>query len=71
MSIEEKIEKIKNIVSSGYQSHHCGWTEFRSEGNYSDVFSDGNDCGVSTVLYEIGCILEMELEEPEEQDYEY
>lgn len=43
----------------------------RSSGNESDVFCDGYDCGISNAAYEIGCILGMELEEPEEQDYDF
>ena len=65
------IEEIKQIVNSRYKSYKCGWTEQRSEGNYSDVFSDGYDCGESTTLYEIGTILGMKLEDPEEQEYDY
>lgn len=69
--MEKSIEKIKDFINSNYNSYACGWTEFRSQGNSSDVFSDGFECGVSQTLYEIGCTLGMELEEPEEQDYDY
>ena len=68
---DKMIAEIKEIVSNKYQAYKCGWTEQRSEGNSSDVFSDGYDCGESSILYEIGIILGMKLEDPEEQDYDY
>lgn len=70
MNEQQMIEEIKQIVNDRYQSYKCGWTEQRSEGNYMDVFSDGCNCGESSILYEIGYILGMELEEPEEPEYD-
>lgn len=67
----ERLERIKELINGRYSSHHCGYTEMRSEGNGNDVFQDGLDCGTSSILYEIGCILGMDLEDPEEQDFEY
>lgn len=69
--MEEMINQIKELVNNRYASYKCGWTEQRSEGNYSDCFWDGCGCGESSVLYEIGSILGMKLEEPEEQEYNY
>lgn len=67
----EQIEKIKKLIEDRYNSAYCGYTEFRSEGNFSDVFQDGYDCGESQLLYEIGCLLGMELEDPDEQEYDF
>lgn len=69
--MEKQIEKIKELIKRRYSARHCGYTEQRSEGNFSDVFEDGTQCGESQILYEIGVLLGMELEEPEEQDYDY
>lgn len=71
--INKWIKKLKNKliewVKNNYSPKACGYTEMRSSGNESDVFCDGYDCGISNAAYEIGCILGMELKEPEEQDY--
>lgn len=68
-------EDIKNElvkwVKDTYDPSECGYTEFRSSGNATDVFNDGYSCGMSIAAYEIGCILGMELEEQEEQDYNF
>jgi hypothetical protein len=69
--MEEMINKIKEIINSRYSSRKCGWTSQRSEGNYDDCFDDGASYGESWLAHEIGCILGMELEEPEEPDYDY
>jgi len=68
---KEMIEKIKELVNRRYNAVKCGWTEQRSEGNSTDVFQDGYDCGESSVLYEIGIVLDMKLKDPEEQEYDY
>lgn len=58
--------KIKNWVKNNYKQYTTGWTYERSEGNYADCFYDGYDCTTSWAAYEIGVILGMELEEPDE-----
>lgn len=65
------IAKIKEIINSEYDSNACGYTSERSEGNYDDVFSDGYECGKSDLAYQIGILLNMELEEPQEQNYSW
>ena len=68
--MDKEIEnKLIEWVKNNYSPEACGYTEMRSSGNESDVFCDGYDCGISNAAYEIGCILSMELKEPEEQDY--
>ncbi|MFB0830784.1 hypothetical protein ACEU2D_14370 [Brevibacillus laterosporus] len=69
--MNEQIDKVKELIKNRYNPRYCGYTEMRSEGNYTDVFQDGCDCGESQVLYEIGCLLGMDLKEPEEQDFDY
>lgn len=69
--MEEMIEKIRELVNERYHPHRCGWTSQRSEGNYDDCFQDGCGSGESWLAYEIGEILGMKLEEPDEPDYDF
>lgn len=68
---EKIIRKIKKIIKENYDNEACGYTEERSEGNYNDVFSDGQKNGRSWLAYEIGCLLGMELAEPKEPEYSW
>ncbi len=69
--MDKKIEdKLKKWVEDTYNPIACGYTEFRSSGNESDIFNDGYFCGESEAAYTIGKILGMKLEEPAEQNYE-
>lgn len=63
----ELLEKLKKLVIDNYDSDSCGFTEECSQGNDSDVFRDGEDRGRSWLAYEIGCLLDMDLEKPKEQ----
>lgn len=65
------IEKIKQIVKENYDSEQCGATSEWSHGNSDDVFSDGDEFGRSWLAYEIGCLLDMDLPEPEEPKYSW
>ena len=67
---EQLIKKLKELVTENYSSSKCGWTSERSMGNYDDCFDEGYECGRSLLSYELGCILEMELEEPDEPNYD-
>lgn len=58
--------KLKKWVEENYNSRATGWTAERSCGNYDDCFEDGMESGTSWAAYEIGCILGMDLEEPNE-----
>lgn len=68
--MEEMIKKLKAWVKENYNVYTTGWTASRSYGNYDDCFSDGMECGTSWAAYEVGEILGMELEEPDEPDYD-
>lgn len=68
--MEEKINEIKELVLQNYSSAKCGWTAERSMGNFDDCFDDGVESGTAYFAYQIGYILEMNLEEPEEPSYE-
>ncbi len=57
--------KLEQWVKENYKQHTTGWTYERSEGNYCDCFYDGLECGTSWAAYDVGCILGMDLEEPE------
>lgn len=63
--------KLKDWVKENYKQYSTGWTSERSAGNDADCFDDGMVCGTSLAAYEVGCILGMELEEPDEPDKEY
>jgi hypothetical protein len=65
---DKMIEQLKNWVTKNYDPHSAGYTYERSEGNYYDCFEDGCECGTSWAAYEVGLILGMELEEPDESD---
>lgn len=64
------IKELSNWVIENYKQHTTGWTSQRSTGNYDDCFSDGAECERSWCAYEIGTILGMALEEPDEPDYD-
>jgi len=66
----EILEEIKEYIKEHYNASHCGYTEYRSEGNGNDVFNDGCENGESWALYSIGNIIGMELDEPEESEDE-
>ena len=62
--------KIKDWVYKNYSKHKCAYTPYRSEGNSGDVFDDGYECGMSWAAYELGEILGLELQEPDQPDYD-
>ena len=66
MKVVDKMikEKLKEWVIENYNHEATGYTSLRSFGNADDVFNDGMECGVSCAAYEVGKILEMDLEEP-------
>lgn len=69
--MDERIMKeLEKWVVDNYKQYTTGWTAQRSEGNYDDCFSDGMECERSWCAYEIGSILGMTLEEPDEPDYD-
>ena len=66
------IEKLEKWVRDHYEQHTTGYTWERSEGNSADCFYDGMDCATSWAAYEVGCILGMDLEDPDWDDaYEF
>ena len=63
-----KIKKLEQWVKENYKVYTMNWKAERSMGNYDDCFDDGVDCGTSWAAYEVGKILEIELEEPNERE---
>lgn len=63
-------EKLEQWVKENYDPDATGYTVERSMGNYDDVFNDGEACGTSWAAYAVGRILGMELEKPEEPEYD-
>lgn len=61
-------EALEKWVEDNYDPHTTDYTYERSEGNYYDCFEDGYECGTSWAAYEVGRILGMELEEPDEPE---
>ena len=68
---DKMIEQLKNWVMNNYNPHSTDYTYERSMGNYYDCFEDGYECGTSWAAYTVGCILGMELEEPDMPDDAY
>jgi len=68
--MEEQIKKLREWVKENYNPRATGYTAERSRGNEDDCFSDGAESGTSWAAYEVGCILGMKLEKPEEPDYD-
>ena len=67
--MNDKIRKrLEEWVERNYKQYATGYSPQSSIGNYYDVFQDGYDCGRSWAAYEIGCLLFMDLEEPEEKE---
>lgn len=70
--MEKKVlANIKTLIRTVYDSEACGFTEERSSGNDMDVFNDGFKCGQSKLAYQIGVMLNMDLEEPQEPQYNW
>ena len=59
-------KKLEKWVIDNYKQYTTSWTWQRSEGNSYDCFSDGCEHATSWAAYEIGSILGMDLEEPDE-----
>lgn len=65
-------EKLEQWVIENYKQYATSWTPMRSEGNCYDCFDDGVVHATSWAAYEVGCILGMDLEEPDEpKDEDY
>lgn len=64
-------KKLKNWVKENYKQYSTGRTSERSAGNSSDCFDDGMEYGTSWAAYEVGCILGMDLEKPDEPEEVY
>lgn len=58
-------EKLEKWVKDNYKQYATSWTWERSAGNDYDCFDDGFTSATSWAAYEIGCILGIELEEPD------
>ena len=65
---EEEEERLEKWVKDTYKQYATGWTWERSDGNACDVFDDGYIAGASWAAYEVGSILGMKLEEPNEPE---
>lgn len=62
------IKELKEWVKRNYDQHSTGYTYERSEGNSYDCFNDGYKCATSWAAYQVGCMLGMQLEEPEPEE---
>jgi hypothetical protein len=68
--MDDKIKKLMEWVTKNYSPRKCGYTSLRSQGNCDDCFNDGVDSGNAYAAYVVGTILGMELEEPDEPDFD-
>lgn len=66
----KQIHEVKDYILAYYKSSNCAATPLWSQGNGDDVFQDGYNSGESNALYVIGEILGMDLDPPEEPEYE-
>jgi hypothetical protein len=55
------IEQLESWVKENYNSYALEYTYERSEGNSSDCFEDGFECGTSFAALEVGKILGMNI----------
>lgn len=55
------IEQLESWVKENYNSYALEYTYERSEGNSSDCFEDGFECGTSFAALEVGKILGMDI----------
>lgn len=67
---KEIIKELKEWVEKTYSPKACGATSQWSSGNEDDCFNDGYNAGESDAAYAVGQILEMELVDPDEPEYE-
>ena len=63
------MEEIKQFIKENYKPADGARTSQWSDGNSDDVFSDGIDCGRASALYDIACLLGIEVEKLEEPEY--
>lgn len=56
------IEQLESWVKENYNSYALEYTYERSEGNSSDCFEDGFECGTSIAALEVGKILGIDIE---------
>lgn len=55
------IEQLESWVKENYNNYALEYTYERSEGNSSDCFEDGFECGTSFAALEVGKILGMNI----------
>lgn len=55
------IEQLESWVKENYNNYALEYTYERSEGNSSDCFEDGFECGTSFAALEVGKILGMDI----------
>ena len=55
------IEQLESWVKENYNSYALEYTYERSEGNSSDCFEDGFECGTSFAALEVGKILGINI----------
>ena len=56
------IEQLESWVKENYNNYALEYTYERSEGNSSDCFEDGFECGTSLAALEVSKILGMDIE---------
>lgn len=65
--MDSKIREIlEKWVTNNYKQKTTGYTYERSYGDCAKCFDDGEQYGTSLAAYEVGCILGMDLELPED-----
>ena len=64
------MEKLVEFIKENYKAKDGAITSQWSEGNSDDVFNDGIQCGKAIILYDIACLLGIEVEELHQPEIE-
>jgi hypothetical protein len=62
-------EKLEAFYKDNYKPQHGSFTEWRSEGNSSDVFDDGYNRGYAEALSEVAAIIGLDVPELKDPDF--
>lgn len=65
------MEELKKYIVENYKAKDGARTQMWSEGNFDDVFIDGEARGEATTLSAIAKIIGLEVEPLEEQEFDY
>ena len=71
MTDKEKLEALEKYIKAQYKPEDGAKTVQHSQGNYDDVFSDGQAQGGCWALYYVANAIGLDVPEPHEQVYDW